>query len=817
MTKHDRDDPNGVPARTSASTPSLFPQGGDDDPLSALEFPAVLSLVAGHAKGPLGAARVRGRRPSSDAAAVEAALATVGELLAPAERGDALDIPPVPELEPVLERLGVAGSVLDGAELLAVQQTLAAARIAARELARVADEAPRAAALAVPMPDRTIEKRLAEALDEDGELRDSASPGLLRARREIHAARERLIRKLESILRGMDAAAVPAGAQVTVRSDRYVIPVRRDARSRPQGIVHDESASHGTLFLEPMAAIELGNALRAAVAAAEREALAVLRELTERCRPEREAMRAAHEMCVAGDDLMARVRFARVMKGQVPRVGSERLILAQARHPILVERGVEVVPVDLVLEPGERTLLISGPNAGGKTVLLKTLGLAAALAQAGIVPPVGPGSELPVFDRLFVDIGDHQSLAADLSTFSARVAGLRSILETSRRGTLVLIDEIGSGTDPAEGAALAAASLIALTERGALAVATTHLGALKTLAGEVPGIVNGSLDFDAASLRPTYRFAKGVPGRSYGLAIARRLGVDADVLAAAERRVSDRERALDQLLGDVEARARALEGNERALRERLAAVEAREAAAEVAESEQAARDRDLRRREREAEQAGRREARRHLLEARGKVEEAIELAQRAAAPELARRARGLVEGAAAAEARALERLEAAPVDGKAAGSIRPGERVRLATGAEGRAVERRADGRWLVALGAVKAIVPAAQLAAAPEAAGRGEIATPRGDAPPPRAAPDEVDFRGLSGDEAQAATVAALDAAVRADHPRLRIIHGMGTGVVRDRVRRVLRADRRVARFDFAPRHQGGTGVTVVELDNGP
>jgi DNA mismatch repair protein MutS2 len=805
---------DGVQAPEGAGTPSSLSAGlkNATGEFAALELDRVLDHVAGHARGPLGADRVRARRPSADEFWIRTELEPVAELLAFWERGESVDVPPVPELGSVLGRLRVQGSVLSGPDLLAIRQTLAAARIAAAELRRVAADAPRAAALVAPLPDRSLDQRLAQAIGDDGEVLDTASPALLQARREIHASRERLVRKLESVMRGVDAQALPQGAQVTIRGDRYVIPVRRDSRSRPEGIVHDESASHGTLFVEPTAAIEFGNAFRSAVVQAEREVLKVLRELSERARPEVETIAAAHAMCVAGDDLVARVRYAHACGASVPAIGGDALVLVRGRHPLLLARGIDVIPFDLSLDAAERTLLISGPNAGGKTVLIKTVGLAVLLAQAGIVPPVGPGTRLPVFAEVFADIGDHQSIAADLSTFSAHVMTLRTILDRAGADTLVLMDEVGSGTDPAEGAALARAALRALTARGARTIATSHLGSLKTLAGEASGVINGSLDFDAAALRPTFRFTKGVPGRSYGLAIAKRLGVDPSVVERAEREVPSQERALDELLAQVEERARVLAAREAELAERLIDVDRREAVARVTEESQSARARELDRRERDAERQGRREARRHLLDARATVEEALRRAQGAAEEAQAREARRILEQAAQAEGEALTRLDEADRPAPTGAPLEVGRRVRLASGGTGTVVELRGDGKIGVALGAMKVVVPPAELTVLPGKPKSEPAPIPRGDTVDPTA-PFEIDLRGLRGDEAEMATLAALDAAVLAENPYLRIIHGMGTGVVRETVRRVLKADRRVSRFDFAPRHQGGTGVTIAEL----
>ncbi|MGH7338142.1 MAG: endonuclease MutS2, partial [Myxococcota bacterium] len=319
--------------------------------------------------------------------------------------------------------------------------------------------------------------------------------------------------------------------------------IRATAKKSVGGIVHDESATRATLFVEPPEVVELGNDLRAAEAAETREVLRVLRELTDLVRPHQPAIAAAWEMCVAFDDLCARARYAVEVNGFVPEIGGH-VKIQEGRHPLLADP----VAFSLSLAPDEFTVLVSGPNTGGKTVLIKAVGLLCLLAQSGIIPPIGPHSALPIFTEVFADIGDRQSIAASLSTFSAHVAALRAILDRAGAGSLVLLDEIGSGTDPAEGGALAAATLKALTRRRAITLATTHLGALKKLAAETVGIVNASLQFDAETLTPTYRLLKGVPGRSYGLAIARRLGVAEEVLADAERAVPDAERTLDALL-----------------------------------------------------------------------------------------------------------------------------------------------------------------------------------------------------------------------------------------------------------------------------
>jgi DNA mismatch repair protein MutS2 len=759
---------------------------------------------------------VRGRRPTDDLAWIRAELARVGEVAGLFRRGDGLLAEPIPDVTRTLARLRIEGSVLEGVELAALLRALVAARSVHADLRRVAESAPAAAALARALPDRAIELRLERSVDSDGNLLDSASPRLAAARREVQAARQRLLRRLDTLLRGLESGSAPSDATVTVRGNRYVIPVRRDSRSRPPGIIHDESGSAGTLFIEPSETIELGNALREAQVEEERETLRVLRELTDLLRPQLTLLRDAVEMCVAVDDLVARARYTVATAGEVPEVAlaPAELRMVNGRHPLLLGGSSPVVPFDLELATGERTLLVSGPNTGGKTVLLKAVGLAAALAGSGIIPPVGEGSAVPIFRRFFADIGDRQSIAASLSTFSAHVRMVRRVLEEADEESLVLLDEIGSGTDPVEGAALASATLVSLTERGSVTLATTHLGALKELASGTGGVVNASLQFDAATLTPTYRLLKGVPGRSYGLAIARRLGVGGEILADAESRVPDAERRLDALLAAVEEREGEMRQAQSALEERVLELDSLTARLQVQQESQTAREGELKRREKEAEREGRRQARAYLLEARQRVEEALAVARGAVDEAAAREARRLVEEGIV---EAAQRASGAAGQRETPDEIAPGSRVRLEGGGSGEVAEIRTDGKVVVSVGALRVVTDPANVtvvSAKEERKRRVETAPlPRGPSAQGAPAPLEIDLRGMTGDEAETATVAAVDAAVLAEQPYLRIIHGMGTGVVRERVRRVVAKDRRIAKYAFAPRNQGGTGVTIVEF----
>lgn len=776
--------------------------------LETLEFPAALERVGTHAAGPLGAASVRARRPGRDATPINAALAQVMELAGQMLTDEGIRAEPVPDIAAALALLAVPSSVLEGEALCGLADALSATRLVAVELGRLAPRAPRTAALLGPLPPKELEPRLRQAIGADGEVLDGASRELAHARRAVRETRDRLVAMLEALLQRCDPSDRAADAAVTVRGGRYVVPIRSSARGRVGGIVHDESATRATLFVEPPEAIELGNELRAREAAERREVLRVLRELTELLRPHALVIAAAWEMCIAFDDLCARARYAVEVNGFAPEIGAHTLRIRAGRHPLLGGGDAAVVPFDLALAPDEYTVLVSGPNTGGKTVFIKAVGLLALLAQSGVVPPLGPDSALPLFDAVFADIGDRQSISASLSTFSGHVAVLRDILEHAGPGSLVLLDEVGSGTDPAEGGALAAAVLLALTRRRVITLATTHLGALKRLATQTVGVVNASLQFDGENLTPTYRLLKGVPGRSYGLAIARRLGLDEAVLTEAEGAVPAAERGLDALVADVERRAVELDALRAELEEAAAALGADRERVEARGEAVAERERDVADRDRSLDAEARERARGYLLEARRTVEAALATARAAVDEATAREARRMVEEAIRGSAERTERTR----------ESRPwqvGQRVRRAgAGTVGTVREVRGDGTVAVEFGSIRMVLDATLLepvdAPAPE---RRVVRAVSGPITDSLTAASEVSLRGMRFDEAEDTLIRALDAAVLADLPYLRIIHGKGTGTLRRMVENMLRGDRRVTRFGTAPPAQGGHGVTIAEF----
>lgn len=789
--------------------------------LDVLEFRTALDRVAVHAASPAGADAVRSLEPVDDVARIRAELALVAEGMTLVGREGGWPMPTFPEIRDALRKLRLEGYAWDGPTLRQTSALIAAARATRSLLGPLREQLPGLGAIS-----ETIEEfaGIPEAIDrvigEDGEVRDNASPDLARIRREMQGARNRIVARLTEFMAGLAPHHQVPDASVTIREGRYVVPVRREGRGEIGGIVHGESQTGATLFVEPPLAIEMMNRLRELEGEEAREIHRLLLELTGRVRPHADALEWALDALIRIDSIHARARYAASIGGHPPDVlelGDE-LRIYDGRHPILLAGGEAVVPFDLSMEKGERTLVISGPNTGGKTVLLKAIGLISLLTQSGVVPPVGPDSRLPVFSDVFADIGDEQSIEASLSTFSAHLRNLRETLEGADSGSLVLVDEVGSGTDPVEGAALATAIISELTERGCFTVATTHLGELKLLATEDSRIVNASLQFDSELLEPTYRLVKGVPGRSYGLAIARRLGLPENVLGRAESALPRGERDVARLLLELEAKEQRVAELEMRLTREVEEAEALRAELEN-------RQRELTRREKDAERRARQQARDLLLQSRAEVEAAIEevrsAADEQAMEEAARAARRRVEEAARRqrERTPAEKRSRRPRKEAHPGELVVGARVRVESlRRTGTLLELR-DSRAIVDTGGIRLQLAADDLTMLPP----GDQNAAKSSAPSRRPAgghidanfeaSHEIDLRGLRAADIGLQLNRAIDNAILAGLPTFRIIHGKGTGALRHEVEVIVRDDPRILAFRPGDRFEGGTGVTVVEF----
>ena len=797
--------------------------------IALLEFPLVRERLADKTSFPPSRRLADALVPDSDPVLVARALDETDQARALLSERPGVDVGAARDIGPAIER-AARGGRLDPAQFLELAGTLDATARLQTSLAD--DRRPLLHALARelhPLP--AIRSTLARSFDPAGDLLDTASPRLGGLRAAVRVAYDRLRRRLDALV-GSELGGALQDPIVTLRNGRYVVPVKAEARSRVKGIVHDASGSGATLFVEPLVAVELGNAWREAQVAEREEVERILDELSAFVAANAADLRETLAALARFDFWAAKAGLAADMDGtRAETADRPEVVLLSARHPGLTGR---VVPVDIRLGDGYTALVVTGPNTGGKTVTLRTLGLLALMHLAGLHVPAEAGSRLPVFRDVFADIGDEQSIAQSLSTFSGHLRSITRIVESAGPGTLVLLDELGAGTDPTEGSALAQALLDHFIRAGALVAATTHYAELKAYAHTTGGARNASVEFDLDTLSPTYRLTIGLPGGSQAFAIAERLGLAPDIVADARSRLSENQRAFEETL----ARIRETEGETSEALERARAAEARAAdALRMADEERrrARRERD------EAVRTARTEAEKLVDTLRDEVR-----ATRRALERETVTAPSLDAAIARAEAQ-LARLPDGSAPAATAANTSPpqermwqlGERVRSRSGGwEGRiAALERGGKRATLESGGMRISVPTDDLdPVAPEpvpvdedrtigrnaritrgtsrrggddrSGGIGAIQLERA-----RTVASSLDLRGARVEEALAALDRYLDAAALAGLDQVVVIHGFGTGALRDAVRERAAANPLVASTRPGERGEGGDGATVVRL----
>lgn len=722
------------------------------------------------------------------------------------------------DIRAAAERSG-KGSRLLPQELMSVADTARAARILRRAIHRLPEAGhrfPQMLDLSSGLIDAPeLETAIGRAIGPAGDVLDTASPALSRIRKEVRIAHGRLMDRLNRFVASGSSNPALQDAIVTSRDGRYVVPVRADSRAQVPGVVHDVSASGQTIFVEPLEVVELNNRWREAQIEETREIERILDELSQVTGSFATELAATVESIARIDFALAKARLAFGMRATRPVIWNriqpsgdsfghptQRIRLRRARHPLL--DPATVVPIDIDLGEDFRVLLITGPNTGGKTVTLKTIGLLAAMAQAGLFIPADDRSVLPVFSSFFVDIGDDQSIAQSLSTFSAHIATVIDMLDRVEPTSLVLIDEVGSGTDPVEGSALARAIITELLERGPLVVATTHYSEVKNFAYETPGAENASVEFDVETLRPTYKVVIGVPGQSNALSIAKRLGLSDRVIERASTYIDSETIRTDELLGEIrQLRDRAERELKTAQAERAEARRIRSEAAE--ELRQAEVERSNARAEAietvESELAGARSIVRRLQQASGNrsVERPSIDQPQVELDKAIRQVKDLRRSLAAHQ----------PREPKVTFGV--GDRVEITTlGLDGEIGALDGD-RAEVIMGGLRVWQPLSALK---------RLGGPRKDKGRTVSVgssggfvPMEIDVRGERVAEVEAELERYLDTAYRANLPSVRIIHGKGTGALRQAVRRQLAAHPAVSRSETGGYGEGGDGVTIAYL----
>jgi DNA mismatch repair protein MutS2 len=794
----------------------------DDHTLRILEFDKVLARLAHHTSFPGGRELALALRPSTERAEVIERQRMTAEGRRLRELQPRTGLGGVRDVRPQADR-AARGAILQPAELLDVASTLAAAGQLRASVLRFRDELPLIGALAAqlePLPELVAE--INRSIDQRGEVTDAASPALGSIRRNVRVAHDRLNERLQTLLHSVQYRDAIQEPIVTLRDGRYVIPVKADQRGQLRGIVHDVSASGATVFIEPLSIVELGNTWRELQLEEEREVERVLRELSGLAGASADAIIDTVNALAQLDLALAKSHLADEMDApELPHAGEEQrwiaedgaLHLLNARHPLLTG---DVVPITITAGGDYTALLITGPNTGGKTVALKTAGLLALMAQAGLAVPADAASTLPVFASVYADIGDEQSIEQSLSTFSSHMRQIIRILGAAQRDSLVLLDELAAGTDPIEGSALARAILQRLLEIGAIVIATTHHGELKAFAHTTPGIMNASVEFDAETLRPTYHLTIGLPGGSNALTIAERLGLPPEIIAAARGSIAPDQAQVETLLTDI--RRERDEAQAARLAEERARSEAEDARArieqqlsEVEERLDAMVERTTSELERDATEVRQLLAQAEEAAERGRLKRAEERLQKA----LERKQR-------AEELRPLKRPKPskAPVaSGPAAADIEPGDLVWI------RGYDRFGEalsspderGEVELHLGPLRGRVRLDQVERVqrPKHKDGTDARAPRIAAPAlaPAEAELEVEVRGQTVDEALPAIDQYLDRAYRASLPWVRIVHGKGTGTLRQQVRNLLSKHPLVRSYEPGKPEEGGEGVTVAHL----
>ena len=785
----------------------------NDHTLQVLEYDKLREIVSRFAASAPGSRAVGGLQPAHEPEQVRRLLGETREFLLLIDRGESPQFDGIWDIAPQIEKIRTTGMVLSPSELLDIASTLAAGRGAKRFFQRNAEPGtPFLSAFAARIvPLKQIEDAVNAAIDEKGEVKDSASPGLRRVRKQIGRTRDEILERLSRILKSGAGEHIVQDAVITLRDDRYVVPLKPNFRQSLKGVVHGQSGSRATLFVEPLEVLEQNNRL-AELRMEERDEIErILRELTSFAADHAAEIEGTFDALVALDAVHARAQFGKAVHGTVPEISPEgRIRLRAARHPLLVRRSVgvpggrEITPNDLDLGGGERALIISGPNTGGKTVMLKTAGLLCLMAQSGIPVTAGEGAELPVFRSIYADIGDEQSLDQDLSTFSSHMRQVAEILKRADKGSLVLLDELGAGTDPAEGAALGEAVLSELLSRECMVMVTTHLGNLKLFGSRTAGAANAAMEFDPATLRPTYRFLPGRPGRSYGLDMAARLGVTDEVIRDAHGRMGEHEAGLDRLLEHIENESDRLKRlREEAEKDRSAVRKSSEEAASAL--------RTAREEARALREKARGEARDVLHALRQKLKELSRVPERSAAE--VKRERAEVESLAARLEPGEAEREPALYPGR---KFHSGERVMIprlrksgtVIASHKGVLEIETDGKTLK--------LPAAEVAPA----GPGAEGIPRSPSSGWSAGleeisgmPDRLNLLGLRVDEALAEVERFLDRAGINNLSSVTIIHGLGTGALKTAIAEFLKEHPLVANMRPGVQAEGGAGVTVAEL----
>ena len=793
-----------------------------------LEFESLRQLLGRFVRSALGLAELQKIEPQSNRVELERTLADVAEAIGylqssrrpqPAARGAAIRIrfDSIPDIARAVAILRIEGAGLEAKQIFDLTQFLEQAGEIRSLLTAAWERFPKLGAKAAALADlRALLRDLRGKILPDGTLADDASVALHRLRRDLERQQKQIQISLERFLRAHHDDGTLQEDFVTIRNDRFVLPVVAGQQRKVSGVIHAASGTGHTLFVEPLETIDLNNELVRLREEEQREVLRILRELTEMLRAHDEAIAGTAEAVGQLELLFAKAEFALEFECTIPRFSTEqdrRLVLEEARHPLLEDvlrrQGKRIVPISLKLDEGCRTLLISGPNTGGKTVSMKTVGLLALMAQSGLPVPAAL-AEFPLFDRVLADIGDQQSIQESLSTFSAHIAHIREMLFDVTRDSLVLLDELGRATDPEEGGALGVAILNTFRGAGAFTLASTHLLALKIYGANTDGVLNASMGFEEQTLQPTFVLRLGAPGKSAGLDIAGRLGMPPELIEHARQTMSNQDRDISQFLGELHERLDRVASAEERLRVQREALEARDKSlAKEWEQRETAKLREI-------EQRCERAVAEFEVQAKETIDKILEtFEQRKAADQALRRvSKTKREFQEQVQTTVLANTTAA----KTTPVIEEGSRVRLKGIREPARVRRKlSDDRLEVEAGLLKMQVSIHDveevLPATPEGASLPKNVSFQPAGPKWDVSYREINVIGKRAEQALDEVDKFLDTAAMASVDRVRIVHGHGMGILKKAIAELLSTNPHVEKYYPAAPAEGGTGATVVEL----
>lgn len=788
----------------------------DPSALKTLEYSKVVARLAEYTSTRRGRELVEKLQPFAEVDQVSRELDLTEDAVSVVRHNSAVPFGGIHDLRQILGRARVGGG-LSGEELLAVSSTLRAARLMKTFFADLPDpvEALQGWASGL-MVLRATEFAIEKAIDDNGAVKDEASDKLGQVRREIRTLQGRVKDKLDSILRSSQYRTLFQDALYTMRGDRYVIPIKQEYRHQFPGILHDQSASGATVYIEPMALVTLNNDLKGLMSTEQTEIEKILLALSVHVSAQADVIESNCDIMAQLDFVFAKAHLALDMRGVRPFfAGPGRVNLRQARHPLIP--AASVVPIDMQIGGEFDTLLITGPNTGGKTVALKTLGLLTLMMQSGLFVPAAPESEMAVFENIFADIGDEQSIEQSLSTFSGHMTNLVRILSQVTPRCLVLIDEIGAGTDPEEGTALAMAILEHLHEQGIRTVATTHYGELKAFAYTHPGVANASVEFDLETLRPTYRLLIGVAGSSNAFAISQRLGLPVKIVERARSLTGGEHQKFETVLSAMEEHKRASERErEESAALRLESLRLRQTI-EKEKQLWESKKRDILGKARADADDLMRQTRLEAESVISELKQHFSMAQHASL-------QSSIDGARRKIRDRISELNPLTLPAESP-QFATGDQAKLVTGAvvlvetlgqQGTVLS--VDGEAVtVQLGPLKTVVPVAQCRVLKKAAQKSspakEYSQKTSSIDRPATVSREIDIRGLNNEEAAYVLDKYIDDAIMAGLESVSIIHGKGTGALRKGVRAYLMAHPRVKSVTIGEINQGGTGVSVAKL----